>query len=441
VDGISFDSILDVDASWLKRAFEEDVKKVVSAMNGDKAPGPDGFSMAFFQACWDVVRVDIMKVFDEVHARGLFEKSLNASFISLIPKVPGANSIKDFRPISLVGGIYKIIAKVLANKLKLVLEKAISKSQSAFIKGRQILDPIFIAIECIDSRRRSGVPGIICKMDLEKAYDHVNLDFLLYMLRRCGFGKKRCRWIAHCISTVRFSVLISAAVRGGSLEGFKIGDVDFSHLLFADDTLIFCSAHSSQLRNLRSLFLLFEAASGLKVNLTKSNLIPVGHVDQAERLADILGCGFATLPVKYLSLPLGASYKSTHIWDGVVEKIEHRLTSWKMMYLSKGGRVTLIKSTLANVPIYFLFLFHLPRSVAARLEKLQRDFLWGGLGEESKIHLVRWSKVYSPISDGGLGIRNLLMFNHALLGKWLLRYGIEREAWWRVVMSGKLFCN
>jgi len=304
-----------------------------------------------------------MKVFDEFHARGLLEKSLNASFIYLIPKVSGANSIKDFRPISLVGGIYKIIAKVLANKLKSVLEKVISKSQSAFIKGRQILDPILIANECIDSRLRSGVPGIICKMDLEKAYDHVNWEFLLYMLRRCGFGEKWCRWIAHCISIVRFSVLIngspfgffsssrslrqgdplspllfvfvmevlsrmiSAAVNGGLLEGFKIGDADFSHLLFADDTLIFYSALDSQLRNLQSLFLLFGAASGLKVNLAKSNLIPVGHDDQAERLADILGCGFATLPVKYLGLPLGASYKSTHIWDWVVEKIDRRLAS------------------------------------------------------------------------------------------------------------------
>lgn len=108
----------------------------MSAMNGDKAPDLDGFSMAFFQACWDVLSLDIMKVFYDFHARGLFEKSLNVSFILLIPKIPGANSFKDFRPISLVGGIYKIIAKVLANRLKLVLEKVISKSQSAFIKGR-----------------------------------------------------------------------------------------------------------------------------------------------------------------------------------------------------------------------------------------------------------------------------------------------------------------
>jgi hypothetical protein len=191
--GLSFDFILESKALWLERVFEEEeIRKVVSAMNGDKASSLDGFFLAFFQECWDVLRVDLMKVFNEFHAGGLFEESLNASFITLIPQIPGAIDLKDFRLISLVGGIYKIIVKVLANRLKTVMEKVISKSHSAFIKGRQILDPILIANECPDSRLRSGEPGVSCKMDLEKTYDHVNWDFLLYMLRRCGFGGKWC---------------------------------------------------------------------------------------------------------------------------------------------------------------------------------------------------------------------------------------------------------
>ena len=106
VDGIDFESISKVEAGWLERDFEEEeVRKVVSMMNGNKASGPKGFSMAFFQVCWDVVRMDIMKVFRALHIGRRFEKSLNASFILLISKVPGSVEIKDFRSISL-GGRY-----------------------------------------------------------------------------------------------------------------------------------------------------------------------------------------------------------------------------------------------------------------------------------------------------------------------------------------------
>jgi len=188
---------------------------------------------------------------------------------------------------------------------------------------------------------------------------------------------------------------------------------------------------------LRVLFLSFEAVSSLRINLAKSVLVPVGDVDNMDELAGIMGCGVSSLPLKYLGLPLGAPFKAKSIWDDVVGKIERRLASWKRMYLSKGGRVTLIKSTLSNLPTYFLSLFPIPSGVASCIEKLHRDFLWGGLGEEFKYHLVSWSTVCFPISEGGLRIRNLRIFNQALLGKWLWRFAHEREALWRSVVDAK----
>jgi hypothetical protein len=215
------------------------------------------------------------------------------------------------------------------------------------------------------------------------------------------------------------------------------GVFNISHILFADDTLVFCGANIDHLRFLRVLFLSFEAVSGLKLNMAKSALVLVGDVDNMDELAGILGCGVSSLPLKYLGLPLGAPFKAKSIWDDVVGKIERRLASWQRMYLSKGGRVTLIKSTLSNLTTYFLSLFLIPSSVASRIEKLHRDFLWGGLGEKFKYHLVSWSTVCSPISEGRLGIRNLRIFNKALLGKWLWRYEHEREILWRLVVDAK----
>ena len=107
------------------------------------------------------------------------------------------------------------------------------------------------------------------------------------------------------------------------------------------------------------------------------------------------------------------------------------------MYLSNGGKVTLIKSTLSNLPTYFLSIFPIPAVVANHIEKVQWNFLWGGLGDEPKFHLVRWTTVCTPPLSGVLGIRKVRLFNDALLGKWLWRFGIEKDALWRRVIEVK----
>ena len=129
MDDVAFSRISEEDASWLGKPFDEDeVFGVVHDFNGDKASGLDGFTMVFFQSCWSMEKTDIMNVFHVFHAHSVFEKSFNATFLALMPKKINAVDVKDFQPISLVGGLYMIIAKVLANRMRRVVHGLISES-------------------------------------------------------------------------------------------------------------------------------------------------------------------------------------------------------------------------------------------------------------------------------------------------------------------------
>ncbi|XP_041002875.1 uncharacterized protein LOC121248468 [Juglans microcarpa x Juglans regia] len=265
LDGLAFDSIGPRDGIHLERPFEEgEVFEVVRKMAKDKAPGLDGFSTGFFQTCWEILKDDLMLVFQEFHEAGHFEKSLNGTFL------------------------------VLAKRLSEVVGKIISKPQNAFVKDRQILNAVLIA--SLDSRLKAGSTGVLCKLDMEKAYDYNDLSL-------------GCKWVSEWVFN---------RIPGG-------GSINISHLLFADDTLIFCEADNNQIRVLKALLLCFEAVSGLKVNLDKSKMVPIGGVQRLRQLANTLGCKTASLPMTYLGLPLGSVSRVTPIWDIVIEKVERRL--------------------------------------------------------------------------------------------------------------------
>ena len=143
-----------------------------------------------------------------------------------------------------------------------------------------------------------------------------------------------------------------------------------SHLLFADDTLIFCKDSMDQLSFLGWTLAWFEALSGLRINLVKSVIIPVGNVEFGDQLAAALGCHLGSLPSDYLGLPLGSKFNSSAVCDKVEERFRKCLAIWKRQHISKGGRLTLIKSILSSLPTYFLSLLCIPKGVSLRLEKI-----------------------------------------------------------------------
>ncbi|GJZ25345.1 RNA-directed DNA polymerase, eukaryota [Tanacetum coccineum] len=197
----------------------EEIKMAVWDCGTEKAPGPDGFTFGFYRHFWHIIHTDVYAAVRYFFLNTDIPKGCNSSFIALIPKIPNANLVKDFRPISLIGSLYKIIAKVLANRLVGVLDDIFNEVQSAFIADRQILDGLFILNEVLQWCKAKKKQALIFKVDFEKAFDSVRWDFLDETLRKFGFGDKWCNWIQCCLKSSRGSILVN----GSPTEEFQFG--------------------------------------------------------------------------------------------------------------------------------------------------------------------------------------------------------------------------
>jgi hypothetical protein len=192
--------------------MKEEVRVTLFQMHPDKAPGPDGFNPAFFQHFWETCGDDMWRAVSLWLERGFFPSSLSETNICLIPKCEIPTSMKDMRPIALCNVLYKVVSKLLANRLKVCLDQCISPEQSASVEGRSILDNAQVAIEVIHAmkRRTRGTKGdLTLKIDISKAYDRVDWGFLRGMLERLGFGEKWVKWMMMCVSSVNYSVLMN----------------------------------------------------------------------------------------------------------------------------------------------------------------------------------------------------------------------------------------
>ncbi|KAL6565077.1 hypothetical protein OROMI_016527 [Orobanche minor] len=446
----------------------DEIRSCVFDMEGDSVAGPDGFGIKFFQICWDIISSDVFDAVVDFFSGSPMPRAFTTTTISLIPKNNNPQSWKDFRPISLCNSTYKIISKILSKRLASILPSFINSAQSGFIKGRNITDNILTAHEVTHDISQSMTNTII-KLDMEKAYDRINWNFIFQVMTRFGFSVAWVNFIKSCISNCWFSILVNGQSAGffKSDRGIRQGDplsplifaiaadyfsrsidkmfdrnptmfykikknVKITHLAYADDILIFLNATKKNLHLLNNCLTHYENVSGQKVNNFKSNFIMYKPTPQvASWVQRISGFKNATLPVMYLGVPLWKGFQSFEMYSPLISKIKTKILNWNHHLLSTGGRLELIKSVLNSIAFFSLQVLKPPENVIIALERIFNKFLWGTSDNRRRLHWAAWSRLCYPTDEGGLGCRDL----HDLI-----RAGICKM-WWRFRTSDNIWSN
>ncbi|CAM8990804.1 unnamed protein product [Rhodiola kirilowii] len=443
----------------LRDISEEEIKGAVFSLGPLKAPGIDGFPALFYQRFWEKIKSSVIQEVNVFWAEGRLDGNINRTLITLIPKKKDAERIEDWRPISLCTVAVKIITKILASRLQHILDQVISPFQSAFIKGRIITDNFIVAHELAhfmknirdDKRFYASL-----KVDMSKAYDRVEWDFLKKLLLRMGFAAKWVDRIMECVCSVTYRVkvndkvssvikprrglrqgdpispylflfcteLLSAklrkAVEGNQLSGVQLcrNAPVVTHLLFADDSLFFIKAEAAEAGALKRILSQFEAVSGQRVNYEKSEICFSRNTPGNVRagVCSVFGVVQVSSHSRYLGLPLMVGQRKTETCRSIVEKIWKRVNDWKSKLLSAAGREVLVKAVIQAMPVYMMSVYLFPKSVISEMARLIQQFWWNKKGSKG-ISWLSQDMLQTKKYEGGLGFKNLSVFNEAILMK------------------------
>ncbi|XP_074293086.1 uncharacterized protein LOC141619998 [Silene latifolia] len=341
----------------------DEVKHSILSIPKDKAPGPDGYNSQFYRDAWDVVGDEICSAIMNFFSIGQLLVQVNSTIVTLIPKVDRPTSVKHFRPISCCNVLYKAISKILCARLALILPDLINRSQGAFVKGRSILENI-----------------LICQ-DLVRVMDY-------------AVGQWYFRFHPLCKS------------------------LRLTHLLFADDLLMFCRGDVRSIMLILRALSTFSDASGLKVNADKSEVVFNGVPEWLKAdITHISGFQEGSLPFKYLGVPVQPGRLSRSDCYILIEKIVQKIRGIGARKMSYAGRLVLINSVLNTLHNNWSSIFLIPKGVIQRIEAICRNFLWSSDEVYHMTPLVAWEKVCCSKQEGGLGIYAAGVWNIAVIGK------------------------
>ncbi|XP_026428874.1 uncharacterized protein LOC113324799 [Papaver somniferum] len=399
----------------------EEIKQAVFDLSADSAPGPDGFSGCFYRHCWDIIHDDLSKAIIHCWNAGSIPNGVNSSFIILLAKVRGANTLRNFRPIGLSNFFFKIFTKILATRLGAVLDKLVSEEQVAFMKGRNIHENISLASEMVNElhyKRKDGNIGL--KLDISQAFD----------------------------TSARISVILNGSTEGyfkinrGLRQGDPLSPLIFvliEDVLSRNITKLFRDKKMTPMVTRGDLLGSYHRASGQTVCRQKSKIYYGGGSSSwCNYIASYLGMSGATFPDRYLGVQIMPGIVRYRHISNVVEKIKNQLAGWRGRLLSFHDRIVLFKSVIASYYIHNMAIYKWPRKFILQCERAIRNFIWSGDSNINRVVVVAFDKICCPFEEGGLGLTLMATMNKALIMKlwWKIRNSTKK---WALFLKAKLF--
>ncbi|GJZ02307.1 RNA-directed DNA polymerase, eukaryota, reverse transcriptase zinc-binding domain protein [Tanacetum coccineum] len=347
-------TISNEDAEIMVRSVSnEEVKATLFDICDNKAPGPYGYTAKFYKKAWSIVGSDVCNAIKEFFRKGRMLGEINATLITLVPKGSTPQKVSDYRPIACYNVLYKIISKILTNRIKHALSKLVDPSQSAFIPRRQITDNILLVQEFLKGyNRKNGARRVALKIDIQKAYDIVSWDFLEASLQMFHFPNKMIEWIMVCIRTVAFTININNErfwyFKGG--RGLRQGDSISPYLHSSDgnDLLVLCYGDLKSMQVIKRAMDTFSSISGLHPNIGKS-IVFFKNVQDHLSFTDC---------------------------KCLIDRVKTKVNNWMNRMISYAGRLQLITSILSSMQVYWASVFILPKTVIKDIDKILKGFLW-----------------------------------------------------------------
>ena len=432
----------------------EEIFKSLNGMSKNKSPGSDGLTVSFYLKFFHLFGGIFQKIFKEINEKKIMPRSMRLGLITLIYKKKGKrNKISNYRPISLLNVDYKILARIMANRLKVVLPNIISPNQTCCILGRDIADTTASLRDIIELIEKDDLEGYLIKIDQEKAFDRVDHKYLFYILEQFGFGEQFVDWIKIFYNGIRSSVkcngfltnyvpilnslrqgcpisalcyviaaepLLQAIIKNTNIEGIKIPNSNKESKIFAHaDDFTLTVNNKRSIEETFKVLNLYSLASGAKINKQKSEIMCLGTEIISENDLNSYGVQLSDDVTQILGIYMGKNSEVCDYlnWDSKIKKMKTILYFWTQRDLSLQGRATVLNSLIMSRFYYTLMVCLLPDKYKEEIRLTILNFLW-----QNKSNLVKYKTIVAPKHEGGLNISEINLKMKAFRLKFFKKY-------------------